>query len=63
MQFFLRKFGVTSVIKTYSKMRELCMHPDYDHLYIPLTSRKRKIPATNIFPVNNNPSSIKPTVM
>ena len=31
-----RKFAVTSVIKIYSEMWELCMHPDYDH-FIPLT--------------------------
>ena len=39
MQFFHRKIAVTSVIKTYSKMWESCMHPDYDHLYVPLTSK------------------------
>ena len=33
-----RKFAVTSVIKVYPKMWELCMHPDYDH-FIPLTSK------------------------
>ena len=44
-------------------MWELCMHPDYDYLYIPLTSRYGKLqPQTNIFPGNNNPFSIKPTV-
>ena len=39
MQFFHLKFGVTSVIKIYSEMLELCMHLDYDHFYIPLTSK------------------------
>ena len=34
-----RKFAVTSVIKIYSKMWELCMHRDYDHWYILLTSK------------------------
>ena len=34
-----RKFAVTlSGIKIYSKMWELCMHPDYGH-FIPLTSK------------------------
>ena len=32
-----RKFAVTSVLKIYSKMWELCLHPDYDY-FIPLTS-------------------------
>ena len=55
-----RKFAVTSVLKIYSKMWELCMHPDYDH-FIPLTSKKGKFqPQTNIFSENNNPFSIKP---
>ena len=37
-------------------MWELYMHPDYDHLYIPLTSEKGKFqPQTNIYPGNNNP--------
>ena len=62
MQFFQRKFGVTSVIKIYSTMRELSMHADYDHLYIPLTSKKGKFqPQT--FSGNKNPFSIKPTVI
>ena len=30
MQFFHLKFAVTSVIKIYSEIRELCMHLDYD---------------------------------
>ena len=34
---FQRKFTVTSVIKIYTKMWELWVHSDYDHLYIPLT--------------------------
>ena len=53
MQFFQRKFAVTSVIEIYWKMWELCMHPDYDHLYIPLTFKQNKFqPQTNIFSGN-----------
>ena len=46
-------------------MWELCMHPDYDHLYyIPLISKKVKFqPQTSIIPGNSNPFSIKPTVV
>ena len=44
-----RKCSVTSAIKIYSKMRELCMHPDYDHLYIPLTSKKGKFQPQTFF--------------
>ena len=44
-------------------MQELCMYPDYDHLYIPLTSKKGKFQPQTFFPGNNNPFSIKPTVM
>ena len=45
-------------------MSGLCMHLDYDHLDIPLTSKKDKFqPQTNIFPGNNNSFSIKPTVV
>ena len=56
MQFFERKFTLTSVIKIYSKMYELCMHPDYDQWYIPLTSKEDKFqPQNNIFPGNSNP--------
>ena len=43
MQFFLIKFAVISVVKIYSKMWELCMHPEYDHLYISLTSKQGKL--------------------
>ena len=40
------------------------MHPDYDHSYILLTFKKGKLqPQTNIFPGNNSPFSIKPTVV
>ena len=43
------KFAITSVLKIYSKMCELCMHPDYDH-FIPSTSKYGKFqPQTNIF--------------
>ena len=49
MEFFLRKFAVTSVVKIYPKMWELCMYPDYDHFYIPLTSKYNKFqPKTKI---------------
>ena len=45
-------------------MWKLCMHPDYDHLYIPLMSKKEKFqPQTNIIPGNSNPFSIKPIVV
>ena len=45
-------------------MWELCMHPDYDHLYNPLTSKKGKFhPQSNTFCGNNNPFSIEPTVV
>ena len=45
-------------------MWDLCMHPDYDHLYIPLTYKKGKFqPQTNIFFGNNNSFSIKLTVV
>ena len=50
--------------KIYSKVSEWCIHPDYDYLYIHLTSTSGKLqPKTNIFPGNNNPFSIKPTVV
>ena len=49
MQLFQRKIGVTSVIKLYSKMRELCMRPDYDRLYVPLTSKKVKLQPQTFF--------------
>ena len=55
-----RKFAVTSVIKIYSKMWGLCMHPDHDH-FIPLTSKYGKFQLqNNIIPGNYNPFSIKP---
>ena len=55
-----RKFAVTSVLKIYSKMGELCMHPDYDHFF-PLTFKLDKFqPQTNIFSENNKPFYIKP---
>ena len=55
-----RKFAVTSVLKIYSKMWELRMHPDYNH-FIPLTSKKGKFqPQTKAISGNNNPFSIKP---
>ena len=64
MEFFQIKFVVTSVIKICSKMWELCMHPNYDNLYNPLTSKSGKFqPQTNIFPGNSNTFSIKPTAV
>ena len=37
-------------------MYELCMHPDYDQWYIPLTSKEDKFePQNHIFPGNSNP--------
>ena len=35
MQFFQRKFAVTSVMKIHTKMQELWVYPDYEHLYTP----------------------------
>ena len=44
-------------------MWELCMHLDYDNLYIPLNSKKDKFqPQSNIFHGNKNLLSIEPTV-
>ena len=64
MQFLKKKFGVISFIKNCFKMRELCMYLDYDHLYIPLTSKKGNFQSeTNIFRGNNNPFYIEPTVV
>ena len=40
-------------------MSERCMHLDYDHV-IPLTSKGKFQPKTNMFPENNNALSIKP---
>ena len=37
MQFFQRKLAATSVKKSNTKMWVLWVHPDSDHLYIPLT--------------------------
>ena len=39
MQFFQIELAVASVMKIYTKMWELCVHQDYDHLHIPLTSK------------------------
>ena len=49
MQFFYLEFDVTSVIKIDSKMWELWMHLDYDHFYIPLTSKWGKLQPQTIF--------------
>ena len=41
------------------------MHPNYDHLYIPVSiifQISKFKPQTNIFPGNNNPFSFKPTL-
>ena len=41
------------------------MHPDYNHFVYSINFQKMQIPATqtSIFPGNNNPFSIKPTVL
>ena len=39
MQFSQGKFAVTSVIKIQTKMWDLWVHSDNDHLYILLTSK------------------------
>ena len=44
-------------------MWELFVHQDYDHLYIPLTSKYGKFQPQTIFLGSNNPFSIKPTVV
>ena len=50
MPLFHLKFAVTIFIKVYSKMWGLWMHLDYDHFYIPLTSKQGKFqPKTIIF--------------
>ena len=52
MLLFHLKFAVTIFIKVYSKMWGLWMHLDYDHFYIPLTSKQGKFqPQAIIFPV------------
>ena len=51
-QFFLEKLvliNLNAVTKIYSKMRELCMHPDYDHFLYSINFQKIQIPATNQF--------------
>ena len=51
MQFFQIEFAATSVMKIYTKMWELYVHQDFDHLYIPLISKKGNIyPQTKVFP-------------
>ena len=58
-----RKFAVTSAIKIYSKMWELCMHPDYDD-FIPLTFKLGKFQLkTNIFLGNSNSFLLSLTVV
>ena len=42
MQFFQIKFALNPVIKIYTKLRKLLVHWDYDHFYIPLTSKYGK---------------------
>ena len=50
MPLFHLKFAVTIFIKVYPKMWGLWMHLDYDHFYIPLTSKQGKFqPKTIIF--------------
>ena len=36
--FFRRKFAVTSVMSIFTKIYNLQVYSDYDHMYIPLTS-------------------------
>ena len=50
-------------MKIYTKIWKLWVHPDYDHLYIPLTSNYSQFQLQTIFLGNNNPFSIKPTVV
>ena len=47
----------------YTKMWEFWVHLDYNHFYIPLTSKYGKFQPQTIFLGNNNPFSIKPTVV
>ena len=39
MQFFQIELAAISVMKIYTKMWELRVHQDYDHLYVALTSK------------------------
>ena len=50
-------------MKIYTKMWEFWVHLDYNHFYIPLTSKYGKFQPQTIFLGNNNPFSIKPTVV
>ena len=60
MQFFQKKFAITTVIGNQTKIRKLWVHLDYDHMFISLTSKYGKfLPQSNIFLVNNNLLSIK----
>ena len=43
----LRDFAVTSVLKIYCKIWELCLHQDYDH-FVPLTSKQGKFQSQTI---------------
>ena len=58
---FSEKFGVASVMKIYTKIRELWMHLDYDHSHVSLTSKYGKFQPQSIFH-GNNPFYINPIV-
>ena len=64
MQFFQRKFTVTSVIKFYSKMWELWVHPYCNHFYIlyELPNKANSSHKPTFFSGNHNSFSVKPTV-
>ena len=63
MQYFQRKFAVTSVIKIYSKICELCKLLTWPFLYS-INLKKCQIQATwQHFHGSNNPFSIKSTVV
>ena len=65
MQFFQRKFTVTSVVKFYPRMWELWVHPDCNHFYIlyELPNKATSSQKTTFFSGKNNPLSIDPTVV
>ena len=39
--------SLNAVIKIYSKIWELCMHPDYEHFLYSINFQKMQIPAIN----------------
>ena len=44
---FQGKFAITSVIKIYSQMWELCVHPDYEHFLYSINFQIRQITRSN----------------